>query len=148
VIRRDKLLWASVYNDLGASISFILIPKIGEDIKINAWNWRPTIALLRHANLVDELQHELMGCNGCGGKVNFETAKKIADFLDQYLAQMTPGQRVRADLTVTGKPKKLAVFTPDAKVEDIDAIEVYSATYDWLVMFRDFCRTSGGFEVS
>jgi hypothetical protein len=62
-------------------------------------------------------------------KSQFETAKKIADFLDQYLAQMTPGQRVRADLTVTGKPKKLAVFTPDTKVEDIDAIEVYSATY-------------------
>jgi hypothetical protein len=146
VIRRDKLLWASVYNDLGG-MSFILIPKTGEDIKINAWNWRPTVALLRHANLIDELQHELMGCNGCGGKLNSETAKKIADFLDQYLAQMTPGQRPRADLTVTGKSKKLAVFASDTKVEDIDAVELYSATYEWLLRFRDFCRTSVGFEV-
>jgi len=52
------------------------------------------------------------------------------------------------DLTITGKPKKLAVFTPDMKVEDIDAVELYSATYEWLLMFRDFCRTSPGFEVS
>jgi len=34
------------------------------------------------------------------------------------------------------------------KVEDVDAKEAYSATYEWLVMFRDFCRTSGGFKVS
>ena len=129
-------------------MSFILIPNSGEDIKINAWNWRPTLALLSHANLIDEQQRELMGSNGCGGKVSSETASTIAHFLDEKLKQMTPGQRIRADLTITGKPKKLAVFTPDTKVEDVDAVEVYSATYDWLVMFRDFCRTSGGFEVS
>ena len=129
-------------------MSFILIPQHGEDIKINAWNWRPTIALLRHASLINEEQHELMGCDGCGGKVDSKTAIEIADFLGQYLAQMMPGQRLRADLTVTGKPNKLAVFRPDAKVEDIDAIELYSATYEWLVMFRDFCHTSAGFEVS
>jgi hypothetical protein len=61
---------------------------------------------------------------------------------------MTPGQRLRADLTITGEPKKLVVFTPGTKIEDIDAVELYSATCEWLVMFRDFCRTSEGFKVS
>ena len=72
-------------------MSFILIPQQGEDLQVNAWNWRPTIALLRHANLIDVQQHELMGRNGCGGKVDSETATKIADFLDQYLAQLISG---------------------------------------------------------
>jgi hypothetical protein len=42
-------------------MSFILLPNRGEDIKINAWNWRPTIALLRNANLIDDKQHEFIG---------------------------------------------------------------------------------------
>jgi hypothetical protein len=129
-------------------MSFILIPSNGEDVQVNAWNWRPTLSLLRHANLIDEEQHELMGSNGSGGKVNSETANTIAQFLDAQLEQMAPGQRLRADLTVTNDSKKSAVFTPGMKVEDIDAVELYSATYEWLVMFRDFCRTSEGFKVS
>jgi hypothetical protein len=55
---------------------------------------------------------------------------------------------LRADLAITGEPKKLAVFTPGMKIEDIDAVELYSTRYEWLVMFRDFCRTSEGFKVS
>ena len=89
-----------------------------------------------------------MGSNGRGGKVNSETANTIADFLDAQLEQMAPGQRLRADLTVTNEPKRAAVFTPGMKVEDLDAIEIYSATYEWLAMFRDFCRSSEGFKVS
>jgi hypothetical protein len=129
-------------------MSFILVPHHGEDLQVNAWNWRPTLALLRDANLIDEQQLELMGCTGCGGNVNSKTANTIARFLDRQLAGMTPGQRLRADLTITGEPKKLVVFTPGTKIEDIDAVELYSATYEWLVMFRDFCRTSEGFKVS
>ena len=129
-------------------MSFILIPNNGKEIKINAWNWRPTILLLRHANLIDDRQHELMGCNGCDGRVNSEAATKIADFLDQQLAKMSPVQRLRGDLSITSEPTKRAVFTPDSKVEDFDAVEIYSASYNWLVTFRDFCRTSEGFRVS
>jgi hypothetical protein len=129
-------------------MSFILMPNRGNDIKVNAWNWRPTIALLRQVSLINDEQHDLMGCNGCGGSVNPETARKIAEFLDQQLAKMAPGQRLRADLSITSEPKKPAVFTPNSKVEDFDASEIYSSTYEWLVMFRDFCRTCEGFRVS
>jgi hypothetical protein len=129
-------------------MSFILIPKHGEDLKINAWNWRPTILLLCSANLIDENAYERMGVNGCGGQVTGETAARIADFLERKLRSMQPGYRIRADLTVTDNPKKPIVFTPGMKIEDVDANEAYSATYEWLVMFKDFCRTSGGFKVS
>jgi hypothetical protein len=36
------------------AMSFILIPTHGEDVQVNAWNWRPTLLLLRDANLIDE----------------------------------------------------------------------------------------------
>ena len=129
-------------------MSFILIPARGEDLKVNGWNWRPTIDLLLQANLIDEKQHELLGNNGCGGAVNSESAAKIADFIDQHLTNMSPGQRLRGDLTITSEPKKRVVFTTDSQIEDLNQVEVYSATYEWLVMFRDFCCTSQGFHVS
>jgi hypothetical protein len=89
-----------------------------------------------------------MGANGCGGHVDAETSMRIADFLERKLQSMQPGQRIRGDLSLTDKPKKLIIFVPGMKVADVDAKEAYSATYEWLVMFRDFCRTSRGFKVS
>ncbi len=129
-------------------MSFILIPKHGEDLQVNGWNWRPTIALLLQANLIDEQQHELLGANGCQGTVDSNSAAKIADFMDQHLAKMSPGQRLRGDLTITSEPKKRSIFAPNSKAEDLNPVEIYSASYEWLVMFRDFCRTSQGFYVS
>ncbi len=129
-------------------MAFILIPKHGEDVMVSGWNWRPTLLLLRDANLIDESGYELMGANGCGGQVDAETSWRIADFLERKLQSMQPGQRIRGDLSLTDKPKKLTVFTPGMEVEDVDAKEAYSATYEWLVMFKDFCRTSRGFKVS
>jgi len=129
-------------------MSFILIPTHGEDLQVNAWNWRPTLLLLRDANLIDDRDYELMGSNGCGGRVDTETSLRVAEFLERKLQPMQPGQRIRGDLSLTNKLKTLTVFTPGMKVEDVDAKEAYSATYEWLVMFRDSCRTSGGFKVS
>lgn len=129
-------------------MSFILIPTRGEDIQVNAWNWKPTLELLRAANLINDDMHERLGIHAAGGNVNAESTCKIADFLDAQLAAMKPGDRIRADLQISSTPKEPVLFTPGMKMEDIDAFELYSATYDWLVMFRDFCRRSDGFRVS
>jgi len=64
---------------------------------------------------------------------------RIAEFLDRYLADLTPGQRVRWDGMVTSAPRTDQL--------DQDPRELYSATYEWLSKFRNFCRTSGGFTV-
>lgn len=141
----DEITLISDGKDL---VSFILIPKSGEDIKINAWNWRPTIALLRAANVITDALYERMGANGAGAIVDADLAAQIADFLQRHIQSMNPGDRMRYDLSVTSVPKKPIVFTPTTKPEDIDATEAYSATYEWLSRFKDFCRSSGGFEVS
>src|SRR5262249_37013160 len=68
--------------------------------------------------------------------------------IETRLLTMKPKERVLYDLTITDRPKKPLIITPDTKADQIDAIDVYSASYEWLVQFRDFIRASGGFEVS
>ena len=131
-------------------MAFILIPRNGEDVKINAWNWRPTLELLRKANLIDDDLYERMGRMGTSGRraiVDAGTAVRIADFLDEYLRTMNAGDRVRYDLTVTNEAKKPLIFTPGMQTDKIDVANAYSATYEWLVRFSDFARVSGGFEI-
>ena len=128
-------------------MAFILIPKNGEEVTINAWNWRPTLELLHNANLIDGDLYERMGTFGREAIVDADTAARIADFLDERVGTMKAGDRIRADLTVTDKAKKPLIFTPGMQTDQIDVVDTYSATYEWLVQFRDFARASGGFEI-
>jgi hypothetical protein len=128
-------------------MSFILIPKAGEEIQVNAWNWRPTLELLRDAGIIDEDLFERTGTHGHKAEVDATTASRIADFVEILLRGMKPEQRVLADLTVTDRRKKRMIIKPESQMDQIDAIDVYSASYEWLAEFRDFSKASGGFEV-
>ena len=127
-------------------MSFILVSQKGEDLQVNAWNWRPTLMLLREVNAITEEDYERMGAHGCGGIVDQAKAEQIADVVTQKLISMKPGERMRANLSVTRELKKPAVISTDV-IDDIDVNELYSATYGWLEIFVQFCRTSGGFKV-
>ena len=128
-------------------MSFILVPCKGEDLKVNGWNWRPTLLLLLSANAITEEEYERMGANACGGKVDAEKASRVAGVIAEALKTMNPGDRLRADLSVVSEPKKLARFYPEMVLNEIDSNELYSATYEWLQIFVKFCEASGGFEV-
>jgi hypothetical protein len=128
-------------------MSFILVPKHGEDIQVNGWNWRPTLELLRREDLISAKNYEQMSAQGCGGKVDAGLASRIADVIDRWLAAMKPGDRVRSDLTVSAIEKTILTISPTTELDEIDVNEVYSTTYEWLATFKNFCRTSGGFEV-
>lgn len=128
-------------------MTFILVPKHGEDVQVNAWNWRPTLELLRNEGLINTEDYKRMDAQGCGGKIDERLAVRIADFIERRLAEMKPGERMRADLAVASKPKKRLIISPRTRLENIDANEIYSASYEWLVTFKQFCRNSGGFEV-
>jgi hypothetical protein len=94
-----------------------------------------------------EYSYPLVLCKDGSQNSNAVTACRIADFIETGLQLMKPEQRVLYDLTITDKPKKPVIITPSSKTDEIDAIDVYSASYEWLIKFRDFSRTSGGFEV-
>jgi hypothetical protein len=89
-------------------MTFILVPVHADpngDLQINAWNWRSTLELLHRARLLDDEAVERAAAQGAGGQVAAEQALWIAEFLDRYLTDLTPGQRVRADGTVTSEPR-------------------------------------------
>jgi hypothetical protein len=125
-------------------MSFILVPRQGDDVQVNAWNWRPTIEFLRVEGIIDDETAELLSLNGCGVQADADLARQMAVAVEGKLQSMRPGERIRGDLSVTGAPKKVAEFH---KPESIDAVDLYSATYEWLVRFKDFCEYCGGFEV-
>ena len=118
-------------------MSFILVPKTGEDVQVNGWNWRATLELLRAEGVIDGETHERMGAQGCGGTADADLACRMASAIEAKLASMKSGDRMLADLSVTAEPKS----------GDILAEDVYSSSYEWLVTFKDFCRCSGGFKV-
>lgn len=128
-------------------MTFILVPNQGEDLQVNAWNWQPTLQLLAAAGVITEDDHERMRGQGLGGKIDEEKALLIAEVLTRKLGCMNLGERMLADLSVCKEPKRLAVFTPDMKHEDVDRNELYSTSYEWLDTFAKFCRGSKGFEV-
>jgi hypothetical protein len=128
-------------------MSFILVPKHGDDVQINAWNWRPTLELLLKEGLISEELHERMGAQGAGGEVGPELADSIAEAIERTLKTMNPDERVLADLTVTDRPKTEWVIAPETQPHELDANDMYSATFEWLAKFAGFCRRSGGFEV-
>ncbi len=66
-------------------MTFILKSLSGVDIQVNAWNWAPTMLLIRQAIDLDDQRFELLGVNGVGSKVSSVEADKIADFLAEYL---------------------------------------------------------------
>jgi hypothetical protein len=128
---------ALVYCD---GVTFELEPTTGESISINGWNWRPTLELLHRTGILSDEALELMSFNGGGGEVTPDEAGRISEFLDGYLARLGPDDRVMLDGAVTTEPDT-GEFHRD------DLARNYSATFAWLVRFRDFCRSSGGFQV-
>ena len=128
-------------------MSFILIPQCGDDVQVNAWNWRPTLELLLREGLISEELHERMGAQGAGGEVDAELADRIAETIERTLKGMKPVERMLTDLTVTDRSKTRWVIAPETRPDEIDANNMYSATFEWLARFAGFCRSSGGFKV-
>lgn len=128
-------------------MSFILVPVKGEDLVVNAWNWRPTLELLFAAGVITEDDYEVLGRQGCGARVNGEKARRIADAVTRKLESMNPGQRMLGDLSVSSEAKQRAVFNPGNNDNEVETNELYSTTFEWLHTFVSFCERSGGFEV-
>ena len=121
------------------AVSFSLVPATGDGIWINAWNWRPTEELVRRTGIVPDGTLELLEFGI--GEVTAEQALRIAEFLDDYLARLSPKDRVTLDGQVIDEPDTFEFHRDDLSRN-------YSASYEWLAKFRDFCRSSNGFTMS
>jgi hypothetical protein len=122
-------------------VTFILKSLSGVDIQVNAWNWAPTLLLIRQAIDLDDKRFELLGVNSVGSKVSSVEADKIGAFLAEYLISFPIYGRLLMDGTVAREPKGASNY------DDGDWERHFSASYDWLVVFRDFCKSSAGFLI-
>src|SRR5712692_4888596 len=116
-------------------MEFCLVPQRGEDLFINAWNWRPTVELLWAHALISDAQRELMNDNA-GAEIDRDHALCIAEFLITFLESLGPGDRVMYDLTITSQPDTFEIYRYEPEKN-------YAATAAWLATFRDFCIKSG-----
>ena len=127
-------------------MAVILVPAAGEDMMINWWNWRPTVAMLVRAGILPAGEREERClANGCGGCLSASEALRAAEYIESLIADMEPGERVMLDGEITDKP--IDYTKSISEWDQADTWNAYSALYDLLTAFAEFCRRSGGFEV-
>ncbi|MFX1537588.1 MAG: hypothetical protein ACFFDI_25580 [Promethearchaeota archaeon] len=109
--------------------------------KVNWWNWRPTIELIRKLGIIDDTRLHLMCFNVTGVSVTKEEAQQIGEtFQADLLPKINSGQRILLDLSITSEPD-------DDKFHRDDLGKNYSARYEWLEEFTEFCLDCEGFTV-
>lgn len=128
-----------------AFMAVILQPSRGEDLMLNWWTWRPILAVLVRAGIVPAGEREeRCSANGCGGYLSEGEALRAADYVASLVGRMQPGERLLHDGTVTNKPKEPLVTASEL---DDNPQRSYSADYEVLKQFAEFCRRSCGFRV-
>ena len=132
------------YLAVETRVSVILVDLADDkhDLQINWWNWRPILAFLREANLIENEQFERMGANGCGGQLTAEEALKAAAFLKrEIIPWMKDDERMHADGQVSTAPRALR------PISSLTSHELYAARKSCVESFVSFCEASKGFEV-
>jgi hypothetical protein len=121
------------------AMTVILQATNGEDLQVNQWNWRPTTVLIGRALGLDAERIEKLCVNEIGESLSSEETARLAEFLDNYLADFPADGRLLQDGPITRDPKSYEL--------DLCGKANYSASYGWLTQLREFCRASGGFEI-
>jgi hypothetical protein len=125
-------------------MSVILVDLANEkhDLQINWWNWRPILAFMRGARLINDEQFERMGANGCGGQMARDDAIKAAAFLRrEIMPRMNDDERMHADGEVSPVPKESRL------ISELSSHELYATSKSCVERFTIFCEASQGFKV-
>lgn len=126
-------------------MSFTLLDLSSENFEFNAnvWNWRTTLEIIKSFDILSEGIIRQMEYNATGVKLEKETAHQIGERIQaEILPKLEPNKRIFSDLSITDAPDDGTLF----KDED-EQWKNYSASYDWLKDFSDFCLKSKGFQV-
>lgn len=126
-------------------MSFTLIDNGSENYEFNAnvWNWRTTLEIIKSFDILSDSTIRQMEYNATGVKLEKDTAHLIGERIQaEILPRLEPNKRIFADLSITDAPDDGTLF----KDED-EQWKNYSASYEWLKDFSDFCLKSKGFQV-
>ena len=126
-------------------MSFTLIDSSSEgfEFRANVWNWKPVLEIIKSFDLIDEGKLRQMNYNATGAKFSKEEAHIIGEKIrDEILPKLEPNKRMFMDLSITDKPDDGTIFH-----DEDEKWKSYSASYDWLKEFSEFCLKSKGFQV-
>ncbi len=126
-------------------MSFTLIDESSEgfEFRANVWNWKPALEIIKSFDLIDEGKLRQMSYTATGAKFSKEEAQVIGEKIrDEILPRLAPNKRMFMDLSVTDKPDDGTIFH-----DEDEKWKNYSAGYDWLKEFSEFCLKSKGFQV-
>lgn len=126
-------------------MSFTLMDLGSENFEFNAnvWTWKTTLEIIKSFDIVSENKLRQMNYNATGVKLEKEEAHLIGEKIrDEILPRLAPDKRIFVDLTVTDAPDD-GTFYRDGD----EQWKNYSANYDQLKDFSEFCLRSKGFQV-
>ena len=113
------------------------------ELSANVWTWKPTVEIIKSLDILSDGKLRQMEYNATGVKIELADAHEIGEKIrDKFLPKLEPNKRIFMDLSITD--------APDDKTLHRDQDEQwknYSASYEWLKDFSEFCLKSKGFQV-
>lgn len=126
-------------------MSFTLLDSGAEsfEFRANVWNWRTALEIIRSFDIMSDGKIRQMEYNGTGVKLDLNEAHLIGEKIrDEILPKLEPDKRIFADLSVTDAKDDGTLYK-----DNDEQWKNYSADYDWLKEFSEFCLRSKGFQV-
>lgn len=126
-------------------MSFTLLDLGSENLEFtaNVWNWKATLEVIKSLDIISEGAVRQMGYNATGVKIEMADAHAIGEKIcDEILPKLEPNKRIFADLSITEAPDDMTLHR-----DDDEQWKNYSATYESLKEFSEFCLKSKGFQV-
>jgi hypothetical protein len=126
-------------------MSFTLMDLSSEnfEFRANVWNWKAALEIIKSFDVIGEGKLRQMSYTATGVSISNEEAQIIGEKIRQdILPKLAPNKRMFADLTITDQPDDGTIY----KDED-EQWKNYSADYEWLDEFSQFCLKSKGFQV-
>jgi hypothetical protein len=115
----------------------------GFEFRANVWNWKTVLEIIKSFDIVGEGKLRQMTYNATGVTIEKEDAHAIgAKIRDELLPKLEPNKRIFMDLSITDAPDDGTLYH-----DDDEKWKNYSAGYDWLKEFSEFCLNSKGFQV-
>ncbi len=126
-------------------MSFTLLDSGAEgfEFRANVWNWRTALEIIKSFDIMSDGKIRQMEYNATGVKLDKDEAHLIGEKIrDEILPKLEPDKRIFADLSITDAKDDGTLY----KDED-EQWKNYSADYEWLKDFSEFCLRSKGFQV-
>ncbi len=113
------------------------------EFRANVWNWKTALEVIKSFDVVSEGKLRQITYNGTGAKIEIEDAHLVGEKIrDSILPKLEPNKRIFMDLSITDQPDDGTLYR-----DDDEQWKNYSADYEWMKEFSEFCLKSKGFQV-